>query len=160
VVGTSGANGAVINDNVFDDCGYYGVQNNQAGGQSPATQVQRNLFQDCNYGSEDGSAQPAGGNSGQNISNNTFRVVNPYGTGYGHSQAQIGGYSHGYLFVDPGTYASGSSPASGQYSGVTVSGNDMQGNGLRFFAGTNCTTNKYGAVISGNSCTNGCQCTQ
>jgi hypothetical protein len=161
-VGTSNATGAVINDNFFGNCAYYGIQENQAGGTNPTTQVERNRFEDCNYGSEDGNPMPSGGNSQQEILNNTFRLVNSNGcgTGYNCTQKSVSGLgSHGALFVDTGMFASGGTPTSGQYSGVVVQGNDMQGAGINFMAGTNCSSNPYGAIVSDNICSNGCQCT-
>ncbi|HEX4499829.1 MAG TPA: right-handed parallel beta-helix repeat-containing protein [Scandinavium sp.] len=157
-VGTSGASNVVIDDNLFQNNGYYGVQLNQTNG---ATSVQRNRFEDSNYGSEDGGPMPAGGNANQQILNNVFRLVNAngQGTGYSRSQKAVNGFCHGSVFLDPGRFASGGTPAPGQYNGLTVSGNDLQGAGMQFFGGPDCTTHNYGAVLSNNICTNGCTCT-
>jgi hypothetical protein len=159
VIGTSGAAGAVITGNSLDTCAYYGVQLNKTKTGSVPTQVKDNSFVDCNYGSEDGGPNPAGSNSEQQIMNNTFRIGPNGGTGYYRSQSTVGGGSHGALFIDSGLYASGSTPNPGQYSGVTVSGNDMRGPGVRFMVADDCVSNPWGASVHDNVCTDGCECT-
>jgi putative Ig domain-containing protein len=156
-VGTSGASSVNISDNTFKSCGYYGVQLAEAGGGSGTpyggtpTKVSNNTFTDCNEGSEDGRASSSEPNRDQLIQNNFVAWGIGNGSGYYHTQKAVGGYFAGSVWLNCGTTASGGTPTSTQYAGVSCSGNTITGSDSKLFYNLG-----YGETQSGNTCTSGC----
>lgn len=156
-VGTSGAKSVTISNNTFKSCGYYGVQLAEAGGGPGTTnggnptKVSNNTFTDCIEGSEDGGPSSAEPNRDQLIQNNVVGLGIGQGSGYYHTRKAVGGYYAGSVWLNCGTAASGGTPTSTQYTGVTCTGNTITGTDSKFFYNLS-----YGETQSGNSCTSGC----
>jgi hypothetical protein len=148
-VGTSPATNITIDSNTFQNCAYYGVQFNSTGG-SPGSFVTNNNFSDCNYGSEDGGAQPASVNISQFIEHNDMFPTNG-GSGYNRSQTSLGLGTKGTVFMDPGLACSGGTCGSNEYIGVSLMSNHVHGPASAII-----NRNVHGATVSGNTCDSGC----
>ena len=159
VVGSSGGSNATITNNTFQNCGYYGVQLNQTGGANPGTYVSNNTFIDCSYGSEDSSGVKGSPNEYQYIQYNTVYPTAQRGVGYNRSQTSLGLWSAGSVWLDCGTSASGGTPNSQEYLGVTCSNNHVYGANSMLTpcpSGGCSYTKSYGETMLNNICDNGC----
>jgi hypothetical protein len=150
--GTNHASNVVVSNNVFQNCAYYGVQFAETNGTSSVT---NNTFTDCNYGSEDAGTFATGTDANQLIQSNILQVGPNGGTGYNKTQVAISSTNQGSVFAEIGKACSGVCGNLTQYNGVTFTGNTVSGAGSVIY-GPPGTTPTNGAIVSGNTCINGC----
>jgi hypothetical protein len=152
-LGTSLATNVTINNNLFQNCAYYGVQLAETGGSSSVT---NNTFTDCSYGSEDaGGSGSTGVDKYQQIKSNTLQVGPNGGTGFNKTQVDLNAPNEGSVFMACGKACDGGCSNTSQYTGVTCSSNTVSGAGSVIY-GPPGSTFLNGATETGNTCINGC----